>query len=29
LIGAQDDWKKLKSGALHQELYTLRRVLKV
>ena len=29
LIGAQDDWKKLKNGAVHPELYTLRRVQKV
>jgi 3-oxoacyl-[acyl-carrier protein] reductase len=28
LIGAQDDWKKLKSGTIRQELYTLRRVQK-
>lgn len=29
LISVHDDWKKLKNGALNQELYTLRRVQKV
>jgi len=29
LIGVKDDWKRLKSGAMHQELYTLRRVQKL
>ena len=28
LIGAQDDWKKLKTGTMQPELYTLRRVQK-
>lgn len=29
LVGVQDDWKKLKTGTVNQELYTLRRVQKV
>ncbi|MGH9559739.1 MAG: SDR family NAD(P)-dependent oxidoreductase [Bryobacteraceae bacterium] len=29
IIGVQDDWKKLKSGAVNPELYTLRRVQKI
>jgi len=29
LIHVNDDWKKLKTGNIHSEIYTLRRVQKV